>query len=119
MKLNSDLPSLPELPGGSSEPIFNEPWEASTFAIAVCLNHAGLFSWTEWVEVFSKEIKDAEAANPNRSGQYYHTWFAALEKLVVDRHVLDKQAIDSKQKYLRDNPPPHDHHAHRAPIAIG
>lgn len=119
MKSNSDLPSLPELPEGSSEPVFNEPWEASAFAMAIYLNQAALFSWAEWVEVFSKEIKNAEAANPNTAGQYYHTWFAALEKLVVDRHMLDKQAIDLKQKYLRDNPPPHDHHAHRAPVAIG
>jgi nitrile hydratase accessory protein len=119
MKSNSDLPDLPELPGASSEPVFNEPWEASAFAIAVCLNQAGLFSWNEWVEIFSKEIRDAEAANSQTTGQYYHTWFAALEKLVVDRHILEKQAIDLKQKNLRDHPPPHDHHAHRAPIAIG
>ena len=51
MQANSTLPSLPELPGASSEPVFNEPWEASAFAIAVCLNQAGLFSWAEWVEV--------------------------------------------------------------------
>lgn len=119
MKPNSDLPSLPELPEGVGEPVFNEPWEASAFAIAVCLNQAGLFSWNEWVQVFSREIKDAETANPKAAGQYYHTWFAALEKLVVDRQMLEKRAIDSKQKYLRDNPPPHDHHARRTPIAIG
>lgn len=119
MQANSILPSLPELPGASSEPVFNEPWEASAFAIAVCLNQAGLFSWAEWVEVFSKEIKDTESTKPGMVGQYYHTWFSALEKPVVDRQMLDKHAIDSKQKYLRDNPPPHDHHAHRAPIAIG
>jgi nitrile hydratase accessory protein len=119
MESNGGLPSMPELPDGVSEPVFNEPWEASAFAIAVCLNQAGLFSWTEWVQFFSKEIKLAEAADPNTSGQYYHVWFAALEKLVVDRNMLDKHAIDSKQKYLRNNPPPHDHNAQRAPIAIG
>ena len=99
--------------------VTTSPLKKACFAIAVCLNQAGLFSWAEWVEVFSKEIKDTESTKPGMVGQYYHTWFSALEKLVVDRQMLDKHAIDSKQKYLRDNPPPHDHHAHRAPIAIG
>src|SRR6516225_1229381 len=103
MKSNSDLPDLPELPGASSEPIFNEPWEASAFAIAVCLNQAGLFSWTAWVEIFSKEIKDAEAASSSSANQYYHTLFAPLEKLIVDRHIPDKHAINPKQKYLPYN----------------
>ena len=118
MKPNSDLPSLPPLPEGSGEPVFNEPWEASAFAITVSLNQAGLFDWTEWVEIFSKEIKEAEAAHGHAAGQYYHTWFAALEKLVVAKQILDRQTIDSKQRYFRENPVPHDHNARREPIAI-
>jgi len=103
MKSSGDLPSVPEMPGQSGEPVFNEPWEASAFAIAVSLNQAGLFEWTEWVELLSKEIKQAEASHgsvDNASGQYYHTWFAALEKLVVAKKVLDVNTIDSKQKIL-------------------
>jgi nitrile hydratase accessory protein len=83
------------------------------------LNQAGLFSWTEWFEIFSKEIKDAETTATATPGQYYHTWFAALEKLVVAKKLLDKRAIDTKQKHLRDNPVPHDHNARREPIAVG
>jgi len=117
-----ELPSLPPLPGGSSEPVFNEPWEASAFAIAVSLNQAGLFSWPEWVACLSEAIKEAEAAPDDGSGQgadqYYQRWLAALEKLVIAKNILDKQAIDSKQQHFRDNPAPHDHHARREPIAI-
>jgi nitrile hydratase accessory protein len=110
------------LPEDSSEPVFNEPWEASAFAITVSLNQAGLFEWTEWVQFLSTEIKEAEAApgyTDQTAGQYYRRWFAALEKLVVAKEILDKQAIDSKQQYLRDNPVPHDHEPRREPIAIG
>lgn len=111
------LPEAPPLPDGLNEPVFNEPWEASAFAIAVCLNQRGLFSWPEWVEVLSNEIKAAERET-GASGQYYHAWFAALEKLVVNKRVLDKQTIDLMQKYLRENPVPHDHVARREPVAI-
>jgi nitrile hydratase accessory protein len=112
-----ELPSLPPLPGGSAEPVFNEPWEASAFAIAVSLNQAGVFTWTEWVECLSEEIRKAETA-PDDAGRYYDRWLAALEKLVVAKNILDKQTIDSKQQYLRENPVPHDHDAKRTPIAI-
>ncbi len=59
----NELPSVPPLPEGIGEPVFNEPWEASAFAIAVSLNQAGLFSWNEWVECLSSEIKEAETAH--------------------------------------------------------
>ena len=121
MKSKSGLPSLPVMPGRTGEPAFSEPWEASVFAIAVSLNQAGLFEWTEWVECFSKEIKQAEAAHgPNDHGgdHYYRTWFAALEKLVVTKKIFDSTAIDLKQKYFHDNPVPHDHNPRREPIAV-
>ena len=119
MEPKSDLPSVPEMPGQSGEPVFNEPWEASAFAIAVSLNQAGAFEWTEWVDVLSKEIKKAEASESGSGeGKYYLTWFAALEKLLVSKKMLEASAIDTKQKYLRDNPVPHDHNARREPIAV-
>jgi nitrile hydratase accessory protein len=115
----NELPSVPPLPEGIGEPVFNEPWEASAFAIAVSLNQAGLFTWNEWVECLSNEIKEAETAHhESGEGHYYHTWFAALEKLIVAKKVLDKKSIDSKQLYLRENPVPHDHDAKREPVAI-
>jgi nitrile hydratase accessory protein len=116
-----ELPSLPPLPGNSSEPVFNEPWEASAFAIAVSMNQAGLFTWSEWVGCLSEEIKAAEAAlggADQGAGQYYRRWIAALEKLVIAKNILDKQTIDLKQQYFRENPVPHDHNARREPIAI-
>ena len=115
----NELPSVPPLPEGIGEPVFNEPWEASAFAIAVSLNQAGLFTWNEWVECLSNEIKEAETAHHEfGEGHYYHTWFAALEKLIVAKRVLDKKSIDLKQLYLRENPVPHDHDAKREPVAI-
>jgi nitrile hydratase accessory protein len=118
---SDELPSLPSLPGGSGEPVFNEPWEASAFALAVSLNQAGMFTWSEWVGCLSEAIKEAEAAaggSAEGTGQYYQRWLEALEKLVIAKNILDKQAIDSKQQYFQENPAPHDHDARREPIAI-
>jgi len=55
----NDLPALPRDQDG---PVFNQPWEAKAFALAVRLSEAGYFTWPEWVRTFSQEIKAAQAA---------------------------------------------------------
>ena len=46
-------------------PAFAEPWMAQVFACAVHLSRQGLFTWNEWVDVFSAEIK----AHPQEAGE--------------------------------------------------
>lgn len=66
------------------EPVFDEPWQASAFALAVRLSEAGHFTWPEWTEFFSAEIAAAEQAGAtDTADRYYEHWLAALEKLVV------------------------------------
>ncbi len=65
-----------------SDPVFNEPWEAQAFAMAVKLNEAGLFAWSEWAEMLGAEI----AARPD--APYYENWLAALEKLVEKKGLM-------------------------------
>ena len=77
-----DLPKLPwEADDG---PVFNEPWEASAFAMAVRLSEAGKFTWSEWVDYLSAEIAAAKrSGDPDLGDRYYEYWLSALEKLVV------------------------------------
>jgi nitrile hydratase accessory protein len=66
------LSPLP-LAGSDNEVKFAEPWEAKAFAIVVSLNQAGHFTWSEWVECFSREVAlDAgiEALNGNTRSYY-------------------------------------------------
>ena len=78
MKL-SDLNSLPK---DESGPVFAEPWEAQAFAMAVKLNDAGVFTWSEWAETLGAEIR----AEPDRG--YYGSWLAALERLVEAKGLI-------------------------------
>jgi len=61
-------------------PAFAEPWMAQAFACAVHLSRQGLFTWNEWVDLFSAEIK----AHPQQPGEaanaaYYRQWLAASQ----------------------------------------
>ena len=73
------------LPKDADGPVFAEPWEAQAFAMAVKLNEAGVFDWSEWAETLGAELK----AHPLRP--YYESWLAALERLVLAKGVLTEQ----------------------------
>ena len=81
------LDDLPELPWDAEDgPVFQAPWEATAFAMAVRLSEAGTFTWAEWVEYLSTEIAAAkQRGDPDLGDRYYEHWLAALEKLVIDK----------------------------------
>ncbi|MDE0334684.1 MAG: nitrile hydratase accessory protein [Defluviicoccus sp.] len=78
---------MPELPWDAEDgPVFQAPWEATAFAMAVRLSEAGTFTWGEWVEYLSTEIAAAkQRGDPDLGDRYYEHWLAALEKLVIDK----------------------------------
>jgi nitrile hydratase accessory protein len=82
-----ELPALPRDEAGA--PVFREPWEAQAFAMAVRLHEAGHFTWPEWAERLSAEIRRAQAAgDPDRGDTYYHHWLATLEGLVAEKGLV-------------------------------
>ena len=121
--MSSESFVLGDMPKDTEGPVFRAPWEASAFAIAVKLSEQGHFSWAEWVEVFSREIKHAEARHGfdpahDDGGEYYHIWLEALEKLIVSKKLVQHKELDERHHYLIDNPVPHDHVARREPVRI-
>jgi nitrile hydratase accessory protein len=82
-QLPSDIPEL-VIDGIESPNVFREPWEAQAFAMAVMLHGRQLFTWSEWAEALSAEIRRAQTlGDPDNGRTYYHHWLRALEKLVV------------------------------------
>jgi nitrile hydratase accessory protein len=79
--------------GFGDAPVFDEPWQAQAFAMTVALHRAGLFSWTEWVEALSVEVKRPGAAADG--SDYYRHWLAALEKLLVNKGVATAADMDA------------------------
>ena len=77
-------------------PIFDEAWEAEAFAMVVALHEAKLFSWSEWTAALAREVAAA-----SRSGDgdpdYYLTWLAALERIVVDKGATSRAALASRK----------------------
>lgn len=84
------------------EPVFREPWEAQAFAMAMKLNEAGHFTWSEWSETLGTQI----ATRPEQL--YYENWLAALEALVERKGLMSpaerQQRIEDWDRAARATP---------------
>jgi nitrile hydratase accessory protein len=66
------------------------------------LSRQGLFTWNEWVEVFSAGIK----AHPQQPGEaanaaYYRQWLAALETIVGQKGAASQAEISERHETWR------------------
>jgi nitrile hydratase accessory protein len=99
-----DVPinQLPALPRDAEGPVFEEPWEAQAFALAVHLSENGYFTWPEWVEVFSQAIKAAQdRGDPDLGDTYYRHWLAALERICTDKGLVAPVALKQRKAAWR------------------
>jgi nitrile hydratase accessory protein len=111
------LDALPRLPRENDGPVFAEPWQAQAFALAVKLSEQGHFTWKEWAAALGEELKAVEhRGEPDDGTHYYEHWLAALERLVVDKGLTDREAMRERkeawaQAYL--------HTPHGTPVELG
>jgi nitrile hydratase accessory protein len=109
-----DSLSLPSLPRDAEGPVFDEPWQAQAFALALQLHAQGVFTWTEWAGALSERLK---AAGPEDDGsRYYEHWLATLENLVTAKNLAaDAELHDRKHAWeaaYRNTP-------HGRPVELG
>ncbi len=82
-------------PASPDGPVFEEPWQAEAFALAVALNEAGRFAWTEWAERLAAELRTAGGGDDG--ARYYEHWLATLERLVTEHGLADAAALAERK----------------------
>jgi nitrile hydratase accessory protein len=91
---SAELPPLADLPCDAQGPVFEHPWQAQGFALALALHARGLFEWPEWAQYLSRAIRDAQArGDPDLGDTYYTHWVTALERLLLDKGVAAPLAL--------------------------
>jgi nitrile hydratase accessory protein len=84
----------PGMPRDENGPVFREPWEAQAFAMTLALQERGLFTWVEWSATLGDEIKRAQSAgDPDTGETYYRHWTAALERLIAEKGVANRETL--------------------------
>ena len=79
-----DRSPLPE-----EDPVFDAPWQAKAFSLAVGLHQSGLFAWKEWAELFSKNSREFERDKEvTNNHDYYLIWLNTLEDMLEKKKSL-------------------------------
>ncbi|KQT09334.1 nitrile hydratase accessory protein [Ramlibacter sp. Leaf400] len=109
MSAPGPVPPVPGLPRDADGPVFDAPWQAQAFAMALALHERGVFSWPEWAQALGEQVRDAPAQPGEPAGDaYYRQWLAALEHLAADKRAATPQEL---QRYRQA----WDHAAGRTP----
>lgn len=109
-------PELPNLPRDDEGVVFQEPWQAQAFALAVRLSAQGHFTWTEWAESLAAELAAAaERGEPDDGSEYYQHWVAALEKLVTSKGLAGEPELYERKEAWADA---YRHTPHGKPVQL-
>jgi nitrile hydratase accessory protein len=86
--------TLLDIPQDDRGPVFKEPWEAKAFAMALRLHERGLFTWTEWADALTREIRAAQTSGDADLGNtYYQHWLGALEAMVANKGAASRSEL--------------------------
>lgn len=67
--------------------VFEAPWQAQAFAMAVALHERGAFTWKEWADTLAQVIREEPGA------EYYRQWMTSLERLVAGKGLVAAEAL--------------------------
>ena len=107
----------PLLPRDEAGPVFEDPWQAQAFALAVQLSAAGHFTWTEWTTALGAQLQAAaDRGVPDDGSRYFEHWLAALEQLVTAKQLTDLTALRERKDAWADA---YRHTPHGHPVELG
>ena len=107
---------FPGQPHDAIGPVFDEPWQAKGFALALALHERGLFTWSEWAQALAAQIRRAQQGGDADLGDtYYEHWVAALESLVAAKGASTASELD---RYRQAWDHAADRTPHGAPIEL-
>lgn len=84
------------LPRENGELVFQAPWEARAFGLAVALNEREIYEWREFSAELATTIAAAAPNTNNDPSSYYARWVASLEELVIARGLISREQLDAR-----------------------
>ena len=74
--------------------VFAEPWQAHAFAMTLQLHEQGVFTWPQWAQALTREIRAGQTRGEASDDSLYYThWLNALEQLVIERGLGTPEQI--------------------------
>lgn len=77
-----------------TEPVFEAPWHAQAFALAVSLEAGGAFTWPEWTQTFGTVLAQHGLSKELDGGDdYFVAWVAALERICTEKGIAGAEDL--------------------------
>jgi nitrile hydratase accessory protein len=86
-------------PRRNGELVFEAPWQGRAFGIGVALCERGLYEWREFQAKLIETI--GESGRQQEPAAYYEDWLRALERLLLDRGLVDAGEIERRAAAFR------------------
>ena len=93
------------LPRSNGELVFESPWQARAFGVAVGLVQAQGLDWEafrsrliEEIATWENEQRDA----PDDAYEYYEHWLAALERLVLETGMVSRGELEAEIHHIAE-----------------
>ena len=83
--------------------------------MVVHLHERGAFTWSDWAQALSSQIRAAEGRGEADGAHYYDQWLAALESLATDRGMADPAALAARKEAWADA---YRHTPHGRPVTL-
>ena len=99
------------LPRQNGELVFEAPWEARAFGVAVALCREQGIDWEQFRSRLIAEIgawEHEHGSGPSDEWSYYERWAATLERLVVELGLVDESELARRADELA-HADSHDH----------
>jgi len=89
----------PGLPRDANGPVFNAPWEAQAFAMALALHERGQFTWKEWADTLAAVIGEVRGrGEPDTGEHYYRHWLTALERVAAGKGLVTDSMLRERRR---------------------
>ena len=100
------------LPRQNGELLFEAPWEARAFGLAVTLNEQGAYPWRDFSQKLADHLSTIES-NGDTAGEtaiYYEQWLATLEEMAIANGLLTQEELDAMiEEQVHHDLHEHDH----------
>ena len=103
------------LPRSNGELVFEAPWQARAFGVAVGVVQQQGLDWEEFRRRLIDEIGawEREHGDAPDAYSYYERWLAALERLELETGMISTEEIEAEVlRVAAEDDHDHDHHDH-------
>jgi nitrile hydratase accessory protein len=113
------LPRQEAIRPENGEVSFEKAWEIRAFSLALAAHQGGQYDWTAFQRELVAAIDRWEHAGNDAPWRYYDRWLEALESLLAERGLLERDELDRRAHTVLTTPRDAEHQrAHRHPVAV-